>query len=162
MSEHDPYGEGSIMVWGGISRGGRTYPHIVIKGMTTGLCYRDDILDVYVRQYAGAIGPQFVLKDDNARINHAMVVEEYLQQDTIVPMDWLAFSPDLNPIEHAWNMLQVAILRCPDQTTTLVELENVLIEDGDNTEMAAIQRLVGIMRRDCQTVIAPRGSHISY
>ena len=23
MSEHDPYGEGSIMVWGGISRGGK-------------------------------------------------------------------------------------------------------------------------------------------
>ena len=162
MSEHDPYGEGSIMVWGGISRGGRTDPHIVIKGTTTGLCYRDDILDVYVRPYAGAIGPQFVLMDDNARPHRARVVEEYLQQDTIVPMDWLAFSPDLNPIEHAWNMLQVAILRCPDQTTTLVELENVLIEDGDNIEKAAIQRLIGIMRRHCQTVIASRGSHTSY
>ena len=57
MSEHDPYGEGSIMVRGGISRGGRTDPHIVIKGMTTSLCYRDDILDVYVIPYAGAIGP---------------------------------------------------------------------------------------------------------
>ena len=150
------------MVWGGISRGGRTDPHIVIKGMTTGLCYRDDILDVYVRPYAGAIGPQFVLMDDNARLHHARVIEEYLQQDTIVPMDWLAFSPDLNPIEHAWNMLQVAILRCPDQTMTIVELENVLIEDGDNIEMEAIQRLIGIMRRRCQTVIASRGSHTSY
>ena len=109
----------SIMVWGGISRGGRTDPHIVIKGITTSLCYRDDILDVYVRPYAGAIGPQFVLTDDNARLHHDRVVEEYLQQDTIVPMDWLAFSPDLNPIEHAWNMLQVAILRCPDQTTKM-------------------------------------------
>ena len=138
-------------------------PHIVIKGMTTGLCYRDAILDVYVRPYAGEIGPQFVLMDDNARLRHARVVEEYLQQDTIVPMDWrLAFSPDLNPIEHAWNMQQVAILRCPDQTTTLVELENVLIEDGDNIEMTAIQRLIGIMRRHCQTVSASRGSHTSY
>ena len=79
MSEHDPCGEGSIMVWGGTSRGGRTDPHIVIKGMTTGLCYRDDILDVYVRPYAGAIGPQFVLMDDNTRLHHARVVEEYLQ-----------------------------------------------------------------------------------
>ena len=57
MSEHDPYGEGSIMVWVGIGRGGRTDPHIVINGMTTGLCYRDDILDVYVRPYAGATRP---------------------------------------------------------------------------------------------------------
>ena len=56
MSEHDRYGGGSIMVWAGISRGGRTDPHIVIKGMMTGLCYRDDMLDVYVRPYAVVIG----------------------------------------------------------------------------------------------------------
>ena len=56
MSEHDRYGGGSIVVWAGISRGGRTDPHIVIKGMMTSLCYRDDILEVYIRPYAGAIG----------------------------------------------------------------------------------------------------------
>ena len=57
MSEHDRYGGASIIVWAGTSRGGRTDPHIVIKGMLTGLCYKDDILDGYVRPYAGAIGP---------------------------------------------------------------------------------------------------------
>ena len=56
MSEHDRYGGGSIMVWAGISRGGRTDPHIVIKDMMTGLCYMDAMLDVYVRPYAGVIG----------------------------------------------------------------------------------------------------------
>ena len=45
------------MIWAGISRGGRTDPDIVLKDMMTGLCYRDDILEVYVRPYAGAIGP---------------------------------------------------------------------------------------------------------
>ena len=45
------------MIWADISRGGRTDPHIVIKDMMTGLCYRDDILEVYVRPYAGATGP---------------------------------------------------------------------------------------------------------
>ena len=45
------------MIWADISRGGRTDPHIVIKGMMTSLCYRDDMLDVYVRQYTGVIGP---------------------------------------------------------------------------------------------------------
>ena len=37
------------MNWADISRGGRTDPHVVIKDMMTGLCYRDDILEVYVR-----------------------------------------------------------------------------------------------------------------
>ena len=57
ISEHDRYDGGSIMVWAGISIGGRTDLHIVMRGMQTYVRYRDDILDVYVRPYAGAIGP---------------------------------------------------------------------------------------------------------
>ena len=37
------------MVWAGISRGGRTYLHIVMRGIITGVRYRYEILDVYVR-----------------------------------------------------------------------------------------------------------------
>ena len=106
----------------GISRGGRTHLQIVMRGMMTGVRYRDEILDIYVRPYAGAVGPQFILMDDNARPHRARVVEMYLQQKTIVRMDCPACSPDLNPIEHVWNMLQVAILRRPVQPTTLMEL----------------------------------------
>ena len=105
---------------------------------------------------------QFILMDDNARLHRARVVEEYLQQETIVRMDWPACSPDLNPIEHVCNMLQVEIVRRQVQATTLVELENVLIEEWNNIKMAAIQRLIGSMRRRCETVIASRGSHTSY
>ena len=59
-------------------------------------------------------------------------------------------------------MLQVAILRRPVQPTTLVELENVLIEEWNNLEMTAIQRLIRSMRRRCQAVIASRGSYTIY
>ena len=104
---------------------------------------------------------QFILMNDNTRPHRARVVEEYLQQETIVRMDWPECSPDLNPIEHAWNMLQVAILRRPVKPTTLVELENVLIEEWNNLEMAAILRLIGSMICRCQAVIASRGSHKS-
>ena len=150
------------MVWAGVSRGGRTYSHIVVNGMMTGLSKRDEILEVYVMPYAGAIGPQFVIMDDNARPHRARVVEKYLQQETIVRMDWPACSPDLNPIEYVWNMLQVSILRRPVQPTTLVEIENVPIEEWNNIEMAAIQRLFGNMRHRCQAVIASHGSHTTY
>ena len=150
------------MVWAGISRCGRTDLHIVMRGMMTGVRYRDEILDIYVRPYAGAIGPQFILMDDNARPHRARVVEEYLQQETIVRMDWPACSPDLSPIEYVWNMLQVAILRRPVQPRTHMDLGNALTEEWNNLEMAAIQTLIGSMGRRCQALIASRGSHTSY
>ena len=105
---------------------------------------------------------QFIIMDDNARLHRARVVEEYLQQETIVRMDWQSCSPNLNPIEHVWNMLQVAILRRPAHPTTLVELENAPTEVCNTIEMASIQRLIGNTRRRCQAVIASRGSHTSY
>ena len=54
------------MVRAGIIRGGRTYQHIVSRGMITDVRrYNDEILDVYVRPYAGAIGPHTILMNDN-------------------------------------------------------------------------------------------------
>ena len=55
ISKVDHYGGVSIMVWAGISRGGRTDLHIVMRGMMRCVRYMDEILDVYVRSYTGAI-----------------------------------------------------------------------------------------------------------
>ena len=62
------------MVWAGISRGGRTDLHIVMRGMMTSVRYMDEILDMYwcnripVHPYG-----------HNARPRRARLVEEYLQ-----------------------------------------------------------------------------------
>jgi hypothetical protein len=71
----------------------------------TGLRYRDEILAPIVRPFAGAIGENFLLMDDSAR-----EVNECLQQETIECMEWQVNSPNLNPIEHAWGILQRMIM----------------------------------------------------
>jgi hypothetical protein len=98
----------------------------------TGTQYWVEILDVYVRPYAGAVGPEFILMDDKARPHKARVVEQYLQQETIVCMDWPLRSPDLNPLEYVWNMLQVALSHPRAQPMTLAELGNALVQEWNN------------------------------
>ena len=141
---------------------GKTDLHIVENGGLTGQRYVDEILDVYVRPYAGAIGPEFILMDDNASPHRANVTIRYLQDATIVRMDWPARSPDLNPIEHAWDMLQRAISARPEKPTTLQELRRALLEEWARIPQNAIRRLISSMRRRCQAVINANGQHTRY
>ncbi|GFW91781.1 transposable element Tcb2 transposase [Trichonephila clavipes] len=75
----DSYRGGGILVWAAISLGGHTDLHVFHGGTVTGLRYRDEILDPYVRPYAAAIGNDFILMHDNARPHRARIVEEYLE-----------------------------------------------------------------------------------
>ena len=86
VAEHDRFGGGSVMVWTGISAQGKTDLHVIDNGTLTALRYVNEILDVYVRPYAGAVGENFILMDDNARAHRARITDQYLEQATIVRM----------------------------------------------------------------------------
>ena len=55
----------------GISAQGKTDLHVIDNGTLTALRYVNEILDVYVRPYAGAVGANFILMEDNARAHRA-------------------------------------------------------------------------------------------
>ncbi|GFV43119.1 transposable element Tcb2 transposase [Trichonephila clavipes] len=85
--ERHSYRGGGILVWAGISLGGHTDLHVFHGGTVTGLRYRDEILDPYVRPYAASIGNDFILMDDNARPHRARIVEEYVEDHGLERME---------------------------------------------------------------------------
>lgn len=162
VAEHDRFGGGSILVWAGISYDGRTDLYVIRNGSLTGVRYRDEILNPFVRPYAGAVGPEFLLMDDNARPHRARVVSRFLEEETIQRMDWPAKSPDINPIEHAWDMLQHRITARNRQPETCQELANALVEEWQRIPRASIRRLISSFTRRCRAVICARGGHTRY
>ncbi|GFX35106.1 transposable element Tcb2 transposase [Trichonephila clavipes] len=131
-------------------------------GTVTGLRYRDEILDPYVRPYAAAIGNDFILMDDNARPHRARIVEEYLEDHGLERMEWPARSPDLNPIEHLWDYLcrEVAALNPPPRL--LHELKQGLLCVWSSLPIPVSDNLINSMGNRCRQCIHVRGGHIPY
>ncbi|GFU85684.1 transposable element Tcb1 transposase [Trichonephila clavipes] len=86
ITEHHALRGGSIMVWAGISLGYRTGLHIFKQGYVTAVRYQDEVLEPVVRLYAAAVGPNFVLMDDNARPHRADIGDDYLESEGIARM----------------------------------------------------------------------------
>ncbi|GFW44883.1 transposable element Tc3 transposase [Trichonephila clavipes] len=125
------YGGTGWLVWVGIIPGSRTDLHVQSVTMK-GHIYRDVILEQHVRLFRSTMGAEFLFMDDNARSHRANIVDECLQSEDITCMDWPAYSPDLNPIEHVWDRLGRRIAARQPPPTCLPKLRSLLLDEWCN------------------------------
>ncbi|GFV19215.1 transposable element Tcb1 transposase [Trichonephila clavipes] len=145
------------------SFGYRTDLHIFKRGFLTAVRYRDEVLEPIVRLYAAAVGPTFVLMDDNARPHRANIVDGYLESERIASMAWPAYSPDFNPIENLWDAQGRAVSSRFPPPATLIEQETALQEEWRLLSTAVIDNLIKSMVRRCSKLcIQMRRDHIPY
>ncbi|GFX97208.1 transposable element Tcb1 transposase [Trichonephila clavipes] len=159
--ERRHYGGAGWVVWGGIILGSRTDLHVQSVTMT-GHIYWDVILEQHVCLFRGAMGAEFLFMDDNACPHRANIVDKCLQSEDITHMDWPAYSPGLNPIEHMWDMLGRRISARQLPPTCLTELRRALLDKWYNTPQDHIDNLILSMPRRCKAFIASSGRHTPY
>ena len=73
-----------------------------------------------------------------------------------------AMSPDLNPIEHIWDMLGRRILAHDPPVQNIRQLEAALHREWQQLSEQDIRRLIGGIRRRVEAVIQTRGGYTRY
>ncbi|KAG2468183.1 TC1A transposase, partial [Polypterus senegalus] len=157
------HGGGSIMLWGCFSAAG-TGRLVRIKGKMTAAMYRD-ILDENLLQSALdlRLGRRFIFQEDNDPKHIAKICfprKEWLQDNSVNVLEWPSQSPDLNPIEHLWRDLKMAVHR--HFPSNLMELERCCKEKWAKLAKDRCAKLVASYLKRLEAVIAAKGALTKY
>ncbi|GFX13744.1 transposable element Tcb2 transposase [Trichonephila clavipes] len=135
-----------VMVWDAIAYHGRTQL-LRIVGNLNSTRYINEVLQPQAIPFLqGLPGAEF--QQDNARPHVAKTVKSYLDSQQVQLLPWPAYSPDMSPIEHVWNIVVGRrIARCLRPVASTDELWLHIQTIWNTLPQADIQNLFNSMPR---------------
>ncbi len=134
---------------------------VAIEGKMNAAKYRD-ILDEILLQSAQdlRLGRRFTFQQDNDPKHTAKITKEWLHNNSVTVLEWPSQSPDLNPIEHIWRDLKMAVhQRLP---SNLTELERICKEEWQRIPKSRCEKLVASFPKRLMAVLNQKGASTKY
>ena len=88
-------------------------------------------------------------------------MRDFLQDRNVSVLQWPAKIPDLNPIEHIWDLLDRRVRARAIPPRNVRELAGALVEEWGNISQQELANLVQSMRRNT-AVLNAAGGHTRY
>jgi len=132
-----------------------------IEGKMNAAKYRD-ILDENLLHSAQdlRLGRRFTFQQDNDPKHTAKITKEWLHNNSVTVLEWPSQSPDLNPIEHLWRDLKMAVhQRLP---SNLTELERICKEEWQRIPKSRCEKLVASFPKRLMAVLDQKGASTKY
>jgi transposase len=157
------YGGGSIMVWGCMTAQGVGYMCRIDGRMDAELycSILDDHLDETIEWY-GMDKDSTVFQHDNDPKHTSRKAKEWLGNYGIDVLDWPAQSPDLNPIEHLWELLKRKLNGYEKASHSMHELWLRVEKEWNNILKEECLRLIESMPRRVAAVLKAKGGYTKY
>ncbi len=75
-------------------------------------------------------------------------------------MGWPSMYPDLNPIEHLWDILKQKVEEC--KVSNIHQLHDVVMKEWKRTHVATCEALVHSMPKRVKAVLGNNDGHTKY
>ena len=100
-----------------------------IKGKMNSKKYRAILDDLLQSTQDLRLGQRLTFQQDHNPKNTVKTMQEWLQDKSLNVIEWPSRSTDLNPIEHFWRDLKIAVQR--HSPSNLTELEGICREEWE-------------------------------
>ena len=92
----------------------------------------------------------------------ARSIQNWFVEIVVEELDWAAQSPDLNPIKHLWDELELRLQPRPNRPPPVPDLTNALTAEWKQVHAAMFRHLVENFPRRVEAVIAAKGGTTPY
>lgn len=153
------HGGGSVMVWGCFSRDG-TGPLIHVEGIMNSQVYTDIVKSNMLPHAKDKMPRGWIFQQDNDPKHRSAHSKAFFQKNRIRDLEWPSQSPDLNPIEHLWEVLDREIRQ--QKYPNVRDFFAALKEKWATIPLPVLIKLVDSMHDRCEAVIASKGYPTKY
>ena len=114
----------------------------------------------YIKAGRSTVSANRVFQQDNASVHTASVVKQFMETQGVHVLEWPDVSPDLNPIENLWKVVDQNIKK--KGVNNKPQLVEAIKEAWKNIDKQVIRNLYGSMQQRLREVIKARGYYTKY
>lgn len=157
------YGGVNIMVWGAIWYGGRSQL-VICDGNINAAKYIQILTEGLLPIFDNAIlsKEDATFMEDGAPCHKARTTTTWKEEQGIRILPWPGQSPDMNPIENVWHIIQTNMAKRPRKPSNKEELVAAVTEEWLNIPEDTINHLIDSMPRRLAALHASKGGSTKY